>query len=439
MQILEWLEAHLASRSLSPAQTEMAVTVVLLIGVATLGIVANAVVKHVFLKLLTKATERMGVWQDVLKRRRVFARLANLAPGLVIYHLAQTTFPYWPVVGGAVKRVALLVLVVLSARLINAVLSALSDVYETLALAKTRPIRAFVQVLKIAVYVVAGTLVVSLIIDRSPVVLLSGFGALSAIAMLVFKDSILGLVASVQFSALDLVRKGDWIEVPQFDANGDVIDISLTAVQVQNWDKTITVVPTYALVSGSFKNWRGMTESGGRRIMRAIHLDQQTVRFCSAAELDRFESIVLIRDYVRRKREEIARDNAEHDGHDLHEVNGRRLTNLGTFRAYVTAYLRQHPGIHQEMVQLVRQLAPTEHGVAIQVYCFTNDTAWVNYETIQADIFDHLLAIIPFFGLKVFQAPSGADVHRLVEGGLSLALPIPEDPTLTPSDPIRPR
>lgn len=412
-----WVQGLLADWGYVAAEARILATVIAFAGVILLSWLANVIARRGIIRLLVAIVRRTAAtWDDVLLERHVFERLSLLAPSLVFYHLGPHAFPFWSGFEGLVKRAALIFMILVVVRVFDAVLNALSDIYDTLDVAKVRPIRSFVQVIKISAVVVTAVLIVALAIDRSPVAILSGFGAVSAILLLVFKDTILGLVASVQLSALDLVRKGDWIEAPQFGADGDVIDLSLTAVQVQNFDKTITVIPTYGLISGSFRNWRGMSQSGGRRIMRSILLDQQSVRFCSDDDLDRFERMALIGDYVRAKRQDVQRYNEGHGWDQTEPVNGRRLTNLGTFRAYVMAYLKQHGRLRQDMIQLVRQLAPDAHGVAIQVYCFTATTDWGEYEMIQADIFDHLLAVVPFFGLRVYQAPSGADIGRLADG-----------------------
>jgi len=308
---------------------------------------------------------------------------------------------------------------IITAGVINGFLNALSDIYETLDVAKSKPIKSYVQVLKIVLYAVTGVLAISSLLGESPLVLLGGIGALSAVLLLIFKDSILGLVASIQLSTNDMVRNGDWIEVPAYGADGDVIDIALTTIRVQNFDKTISTVPSYALISGSFRNWRGMSDSGGRRIKRSIYLTTDSVKFLEPADVKRFEGMALIGDHVRSKSEELSDYNIE-SGADLKEmVNGRRLTNLGTFRAYVLAYLKDHPDIHHGMTLLVRQLSPGDTGVGIELYCFTTDTDWVKYEDVQADIFDHLLAAVPEFGLRVFQQPTGGDFRAALTPGKS--------------------
>ena len=276
------------------------------------------------------------------------------------------------------------------------------------------PIKTVVQVLKLILYSVAAIAVISLLIGQSPSLLLGGLGAMTAVLMLIFKDAILGLVAGIQLSANQMVAPGDWIEMPKYGADGDVLEVALTTVKVKNWDKTITTIPTYALITESFKNWRGMSESGGRRIKRAINIDMGSIRFCDEEMLERFSKVQYIAEYLERKRHEISNWNAERNVDASDPLNGRQLTNLGTFRAYVVAYLRNHPVIHQEMTFLVRHLAPTEHGLPIEIYVFSRDQVWSNYEGIQADIFDHILAIAPAFDLRVYQSPTGGDVRDLL-------------------------
>ena len=255
----------------------------------------------------------------------------------------------------------------------------------------------------------AAIVAIAALFDRSPWALLGGLGALTAVLMLVFKDSILGLVASIQISTQDLVRHGDWIEVPKFGADGDVIDISLNTVRVQNWDKTITTIPTYALISESFKNWRGMSDSGGRRIKRAVRIDMNSIRFLSEEDFSKLTEVQSLAPYLQGKREELLRWNQEKGTDDASLVNGRRLTNIGTFRAYLDCWLRQQPATHKDMTFLVRHLAPDEFGLPVQIYLFSSEQRWAQYEAILADIFDHILAVLPEFDLRVYQRPTGAD------------------------------
>ncbi|MEQ8410655.1 MAG: mechanosensitive ion channel family protein [Erythrobacter sp.] len=292
-----------------------------------------------------------------------------------------------------------------------------NEVYERRPISKNRPIKGYLQVLKIVVLCGAAIIVISVLIGESPLVLLGGLGAMAAVILLVFKDTILSLVASVQLSSNDMLRVGDWIQMPSMNADGDVIDIALHTVKVQNFDKTITTIPTHRLISDAFINWRGMTDSGGRRIKRAVHLDQNTIRFLGEEEIEQLSRFRLIKPYLDAKRAELAEWNARtlSDGDDF--VNARRITNIGTLRAYAVAYMKDHPRVSDKGFTLMaRQLAPTPQGVPLELYCFAASTEWPVYEAIQSDIFDHILAIIPEFGLRVFQEPSGLDLAQGLQG-----------------------
>jgi miniconductance mechanosensitive channel len=307
-------------------------------------------------------------------------------------------------------HVVLIVLVVLA---LDTLLNAFFLIYNESERAKTVPIKGFLQVAKIVLYLVATILIIATVLGKSPLYLLSGLGALTAVLMLIFRDAILGFVAGIQLTTNKMVAIGDWLEMPSHGADGDVIDIALTTVKVQNWDKTITTIPTYALISQSFRNWRGMSESGGRRIKRAVNIDLTTIKFCDREMLGRFAKIQYIQEYLERKKREIEEHNASLKADASCLVNGRHLTNVGTFRAYVDAYLRHHPMVNQDMTFLVRQLHPTDTGLPIEIYVFCKDKAWANYEAVQADIFDHIFAVVPEFDLRVFQNPAGTDFRAL--------------------------
>jgi len=352
-------------------------------------------------------------WDDALVRAELFLRLAHIAPALVAFYGAQAIPELGPTLATLIQRVAASLIAIAVALSVGAFLTALNDNYSAKPENRRRPIRGYVQVVKIAVFLLTALIVVSILMDRSPWLFVSGIGAMTAVLLLIFKDTILSLVASVQITSNDMVHVGDWIEMPQFGADGDVVDVALHTVKVQNWDKTITTVPTHALISGSFKNWRGMSLSGGRRIKRSLFIDVASIRFLEPDEVQSFEGFALLGDYMRRKREEIEGYNAEDGRNPEISADIRRLTNLGTLRAYIASYLRNHPKIHGGMTLLVRQLAPGPRGLPIEMYCFTNTTDWNEYESIQSDIFDHILAIVPEFGLRVFQSPSGVDIERL--------------------------
>ncbi|MDJ0877280.1 MAG: mechanosensitive ion channel [Halieaceae bacterium] len=351
-------------------------------------------------------------WDDELIAHRVPRRLAQLLPVFIIY----TGVDLLPGFEGHVEELLLkatgIYMVLVVTFTLTATLSAANAIYESYPASRQRPLKGFVQLLQLVVIIVGLLLVIASLMDQEPWVLLSGFGAMTALVLLVFKDTILSLVASVQLTALDLVRVGDWIEVPQYGADGDVIDVELHTIKVQNWDKTITTIPTHSLISDSFKNWRGMSDSGGRRIKRCINLDAASARFLSEDEVEKFRRFDLLNDYIDGKQNELLRHNLE-AGQQLAGVNQRRLTNIGTFRAYVYNYLAARGDIRSDMTLLVRQLASGPEGIPIELYCFTNTTAWGEYEGIQADIFDHLLAIVPEFGLRLYQKPAGTDLTGL--------------------------
>ena len=359
------------------------------------------------------AKRTSATWDDALVEHNVIGRLVQVIPALII-------FVGLPFVAGMpdsllvlVRNVTMGYMVLMLTLTLTSMLSAANAIYSKLPVSRERPLKGFVQLLQIVVWIFGAVLVVSVVVDRSPLILLSGFGAMTAILLLVFKDTILSLVASVQLTAQDMVRVGDWIEMPQFGADGDVVDVQLHTVKVQNWDKTITTIPTHRLITDSFKNWRGMSQAGARRIKRAIHVDVSTIRMQTEQEVERFKRFALLQTYVANKEQELRDYN---DGLDVEveaEVNQRRLTNIGTFRAYAYNYLKNHPRIAQDKTLLVRQLAPGPEGLPLEIYCFTNTTVWADYEDIQSDLFDHLLAIIPEFGLRLFQKPAGSDLLNL--------------------------
>ncbi len=397
-QLQAWMNTHGAA-----APFVRAVAVLILAWVS--NVVTRQILVHWIGGLIRTTRTRVD---DVLLQRDVLRRMALLAPVIVLYYGADALPGDQALVRQAVSATLMLVLLLITGAMINA----FQELSNDFASASEVPIKSYAQIVKLVVYILGGLMTVAVLTGRSPWVLLSGVGALMAVIILVFRDTILNIVASVTITANRLVRVGDWIEAPAFGADGDVIDIALHTVKVQNWDKTITTIPTYKLVETSFKNWRGMSESGGRRIKRAIYIDMSTIRLCDQKMLERFECFELLSDDLRARRAEVERYNEEKGVNTEELINGRRLTNEGTFRVYVAAYLRKHPKIHQDLTFLIRQLAPTPKGLPIEIYVFTNDIEWANYEGIQADIFDHLLAVVPMFELRVFQEPTGADWRR---------------------------
>jgi miniconductance mechanosensitive channel len=394
----------------SDTAVSLAEPFLLTVAVLLLAASANWIAKRLLLTALHRFVRRTRTdWDDVLQEKRFFTRLSHVAPALVIYASA-TLFPQY---SDFITNVAVAYMGLVGLLVIDALLNAVVSVYSRFEISRSRPIRGYVQALKAFIFVIGGIAILGTLIDESPWKLISGIGALTAIVLLVFKDSILGFVASIQVSANDMVRIGDWIEMPKYGADGDVVDITIQCVKVRNWDKTITTIPTYTLVSDSFKNWRGMQESGGRRIKRSVHVDMTSVKFCSPEMIERFKKFAFLETYIKEKVAEVEEYNRRM-GFDLSEkINGRRLTNLGTFRAYIREYLRNHPRIHSGMTLLVRHRPPTENGLPIEIYVFANDIRWAEYESIQADIFDHIFAVIPEFELRIFQSPSGSDLKQL--------------------------
>jgi miniconductance mechanosensitive channel len=370
----------------------------------------NFIVKALLLRGLNKVLAYTPYGRDPELRRHGFVeRLANIVPALVIATgiALVPNLPDFIVV--VVRNVASAFIILSVAMAISAAFNIVDTIYHRRPEARLKPIKGYIQVVKIAIYVVAALLMIATLVDRSPLILLSGLGAMAAVLILVFQDTLLSLVAGIQISSTDMVRVGDWIEMPGQNADGDVIEIALHTVKVQNWDKTVTTVPIRKLVTEPFKNWRAMQESGGRRIKRALYLDQSSIRFLTGDDTARLSTFAPLESYLTDKQAEIRSWNEGLGARASVPANTRRATNIGTFRAYVDNYLRSHPGIHQDMTIMVRQLQPGPEGLPLEIYCFTNTVAWVAYEGIQADIFDHLYAILPEFDLRVFQNPSGVD------------------------------
>ena len=350
---------------------------------------------------------------DMLVKHGVFTRLSLAVPAILIFIFAEVFDPYQSEVG----RLALVAITLVLLFSASAFLAALNEILNSMEFVKGLPLNNYFHLIGILLYVVGFIVIIAIWTGKSPGLLLSGLGAMMAILLLIFKDTILSLVASVQITTKDLIRVGDWIEVPKYGADGDVVQITLHTVKVQNWDKTYTVIPTYKLLDEAFKNWRGMTHSGGRRIKRAINIDISTVKFLDEQTVERYQEYNLISQYIEEKLQEVDEYNRQHHLDTAQLINGRRLTNLGTFRAYAKAYLRNNSHIHKQMTFLVRQLEPGPEGIPLQIYVFTTDTDWVKYEDIQANIFDHLLAVVPLFDLKVFQQPAGTDFQKLAPAG----------------------
>ena len=409
-----WLNALFEKLDLSSTTGDLLANVLTVFAVILTAILATLIVRKTLLKFLTSWIQTNNYrWDDPLARNKLLNKISWFVP-VTIFSLAIDMFldpgttSYLPA-----KRLTTASFVIVSVLSLTALLSSANDIHRIIRKNKGSSLRGYTDAGKILTYALGAIFLISIFTGKSPWGILSVLGGLTAVIMLIFKDSILGFVASVQINSTDMVCLGDWVEIPQYGADGDVIDISIHSIRVQNWDKTISTIPTYALVSNSFKNWRGMSESGGRRIKRSLNIDIHSIRFCDERMLEKFSKIPLIADYITSRQKEIKEYNqCNNHEHPLH-ICGRSQTNIGVFRAYIIAYLKNNPKLHQDMTFLVRQLAPTECGLPLEIYVFSKDLAWANYEAIQADIFDHLLAAVSEFDLRIFQNPSGYDFHRL--------------------------
>ena len=377
--------------------------------------IANTFAKKIFVRIITVVVKRTNfVWDDVLLENKVFDRLAHLVPALVVQATAAYVFADFQDFIPFVIRMADAYMIAVALMVVISIFNTLDHYFKQTESLKDKPIDSYFQLARMVVYFVGGVLVVSRVFDKDPQGILTAMGALTAVSMLVFKDTILGFVASIQLSANDMVRVGDWVSMPKYGADGDVIKITLNTVKVQNWDKTISTIPTYSFISDSFKNWRGMAEAGGRRIKRSIVMKSGSVKFCTEEMVSRFKNYDLLNEYLNERVEEIESFNTTNQVNKNFLINGRHLTNIGVFRAYAEAYVKSLDVIHPDLTLMVFQTEGNEFGVPIQVYCFTKTTEWGEYENIQSDIFDHLYAAAPEFGLEVFQHPSGGDFNKLV-------------------------
>lgn len=384
------------------------------IGIIFLAVLSFYITRYFIIKAVHLIVARSKTrWDDILAEKRVFVKLAYLAPAITINFLTSYVLSDFDFLVRIIQIITAIYVVIIIVGVVNAFLNAINEIYNTYEVSKEKPVKGYIQVAKIFAYIIAAVIIITVLIGKNSFGWVAGFGAFSAVLMLVFKDPILGFVGGIQLSANNMVRIGDWIEMPKYGADGTVIDISLTTVKVQNWNKTITTIPTYTLVTDYFKNWRGMDESGGRRIKRSINLDMNSIKFCTPEMLERFKKIEYVSDYVAETEKVLAEYNKKRSIDNETLVNGRRQTNIGVFRAYLKGYLRNHPKVNTGMTFLVRQLDPTPEGIPMEVYVFSTDKEWAKYEDIQSDIFDHILAVIPEFDLKVFQQPTGRDFSQL--------------------------
>ncbi|TKB46233.1 mechanosensitive ion channel [Ferrimonas sediminicola] len=410
-EMRHWLAQWLTSMEM-PTKGDDPLTVVIL---AVIAMVTALLVYGIFMRVLVrgarKVIERNTAWVVPVRQYRVLEKLAQIAPVVVLDLFTPMVLSLWPVWQDLVSRGLELVMLVMSLRVVFAVLDIVRALIAIRPEGRRLPVQSIAQLTKLFLFIVGLILFVGILLDKSPLYLLSGLGVATGLVMLVFRDTILGFVAGIQLAANRLVSPGDWIEMAKYGADGEVLEVTLTTVKVQNWDKTITMIPAYALTTDAFRNWRGMQESGGRRIKRSVYLDVNSVAFVDETLMAKLKEIRLLAPYLAQKQAELTEANAGREDLSM-PVNGRRLTNLGCLRAYLEAYLRANPHLTPEMTMMVRQLAPSELGLPMEIYCFTNDTRWTVYEGIQADIFDHLLAILPEFGLKPMQRPTGQDLAR---------------------------
>lgn len=388
-------------------------SVIILVAALILVIILDLIIQKTGNYLLTKTTKKTkSHWDDILLRNNFFKRISHLIPTFVFMSVIDKLFTnamHWNLfISGAVEIYLVLLLILI----VNSFLKSANDIYLTYEGSKNRPIKGYIQTIQIIIISFAIITIISVLMGRSPLVILGGLGAFAAVLMLIFRDSILGFVAGIQISFNDMVRLGDWISMTRYGADGVVTDIALTTIKVQNWDKTISTIPSYSLISESFQNWRGMEESGGRRIKRSVFIDMNSIKFCDNEMLTKFSKIQLVKEYIERKEAELKEYNEKLNIDNSVMVNGRRQTNIGIFREYLNAYLKSNTDIHPEMTFLIRQLQPTDKGLPMEIYVFTRVQEWAAYENVQADIFDHVLSAIPQFELEIFQNPSGKDFRE---------------------------
>ncbi len=413
----EFIEDWLRNKfGVEPDMAQFLKMVILVIAAGIFALILWKIAQYFIKRFLKRIVQRTSTsWDDVLMEKGAFRKLGYLIPAIYITGVLPFVFADYPSLVPAIKTLTSAYIALVVVRIIISFISASNVYFSRSEKYKDKPISSFTQLAKLGVWIVGIIFVLSILIDRNPLALFGAMGAVSAVLLLIFKDSILGFIASIQLTINDMVRIGDWVSVPKYGADGDVLAIFLTTIKVRNWDNTISTVPTYSFISDSFKNWRGMQESGGRRIKRAINFKISSVQFCDDNLLARYAKIELARPHIEKRREEIIAYNADKKVDTVASiVNGRRMTNIGIFRAYILNSLRHNPNINQDMICMVRQLEPTEFGVALEIYCFSRIKSWIEYEGIQSDIFDHILATAKHFDLEVFENPASADLQKLI-------------------------
>ena len=417
MELLKQIDEILISWGMNPATADWFDQVIAFVLVLIVAFAGDFICRRVLLRAIARLVQKTkATWDDILFDRSVMIYLSHMVAPVIIYLFIPIVFADTDSVTlGFIRRLCYIIIIFSFLFFINSFLKAAYAVYSEKESMRDRPLKGLLQTLQVSLWTIGIIVVVAELLGKSPLSLLAGLGASAAILMLVFKDSIMGFVSGVQLSANDMLKVGDWITMPKYGADGTVIEVTLNTVKVRNWDNTITTIPPYLLVSDSFQNWRGMRESGGRRVKRSINIDMTSVRFCTPEMLEKYRKIQLLKDYIDETEAVVHAYNKENGIDNEVLVNGRRQTNLGVFRAYLTAYLKSLPVVNKDLNCMVRHLQPTDHGLPVELYFFSTIKDWIPYEGVQADVFDHVLAIIPEFGLRVFQSPSGADLQRLAE------------------------
>lgn len=412
-QVTGFINEILLSWGFSQSWADDLTSGIILVVILAIAFLGDAICRHIILTAVARLVKKTkATWDDIVLDRKVLTHVSHLVAPILLYILLPLAISNLGLLS-FIQRICMIYIIAVFLKFISSLLTALFHVYSEKEQFRDRPLKGLLQTVQVILFFIGGIIIVSILIDKSPMVLLTGLGASAAVLMLVFKDSIMGFVSGIQLSANNMLRVGDWIQMPKYGADGTVIEVTLNTVKVRNWDNTITTIPPYALVSDSFQNWRGMQESGGRRIKRSIRIDMNSVKFCTPEMLAKYKKIQLLKDYIEETEKVIEDYNKEHGIDNSILVNGRRQTNLGVFRAYLTNYLKSLPTVNQDLTCMVRQLQPTEQGIPLELYFFSAIKAWVPYEGVQADVFDHVLAIIPEFDLHVFQNPTGEDFREL--------------------------
>ena len=411
-----WVYYFLESLGLDLSYMTNLNRLIVLVLIAVLAFLTDWICRKGIVRLVRKVTQKTKVtWDDLLFNDRVMNNFCHILPPVVVYILLPIAFPDGSDALAFIRKLCMVYIIAAALRFINIFLGVIFQLATQKEVFRDRPLKGVYQIIQVALFFVGSICIIAVLIEKSPIHLLAGLGASAAILMLVFKDSIMGLVSGVQLSANDMLRPGDWITMPKYDADGTVIEVTLNTVKVRNFDNTIITIPPYALVSDSFQNWRGMRESGGRRVKRSVNLDVNSVCFCTPEMLERYKKIVILKEYIEQTEQKVQQYNQQQGIDDSVPVNGVHQTNLGVFRAYLELYLKNLPVVNSDLTYMVRQLQPTEKGIPLEVYFFSREKDWVPYEKIQADVFDHIFAVVPYFGLKVFQNPSSADIVRVLE------------------------